>query len=267
LQHNSVKFWEVGVLPTVQVPTDLKSPPSPSASIVSVSLQARDGIAITNDSNGVARVWDILTGLCKATFQTTATHHTQGNSQLIKGRLLYVWCVGNTTINIWDSDKGDLPQQLRLSEVLSVRILAEGSKVFVQSPGGIKVWSLWTGELVGEKKLEDRWKYPDPLCMDDSRIWVRSQDLSTVGWEFGGSDVFSVPLSNTPSERPSLDFIDGISWKTGSCLVRNTVTGEEVFRLSGRYERPCSVQWDGQHLVAGYEGGEVLILDFRHLCS
>ena len=58
----------------------------------------------------------------------------------------------------------------------------------------------------------------------------------------------------------------GASWQTeGLSSIKNTVTGKEVFQLSGRYAKPKEIAWDGQHLVAGYESGEVLIVDFHHL--
>ena len=37
--------------------------------------------------------------------------------------------------------------------------------------------------------------------------------------------------------------------------------------MSGEYSRPNDVQWDGQFLVAGYDSGEVLILDFQYVLS
>ena len=60
----------------------------------------------------------------------------------------------------------------------------------------------------------------------------------------------------------------GASWQTEDLSsIKNSVTGKEVFQLSGRYERPREIRWDGQYLVAGYFSGEVLILDFHHLYS
>jgi len=46
-------------------------------------------------------------------------------------------------------------------------------------------------------------------------------------------------------------------------MIKDAVTGKEVFQLVGRYAKPNCVQWDGQYLVAGYESGEVLILGFN----
>jgi hypothetical protein len=49
----------------------------------------------------------------------------------------------------------------------------------------------------------------------------------------------------------------------GSAQIKDTITGKVVFQLSGRYAKANDVQWDGQYLVAGYDSGEVLILDFH----
>ena len=78
-EDQSVKFWQIGVLST----DDPESTPPASASIESISLQARDGIAISSDSAGMVKTWDILTGLCKASFQTPAQGYTYRDAQLI----------------------------------------------------------------------------------------------------------------------------------------------------------------------------------------
>jgi hypothetical protein len=67
-----VKFWQVGVLSADHTITDLKSTLSTSVPIEFVSLQTKEGIAISCDSDGVVKIWDISTGLCKSSFQTPA---------------------------------------------------------------------------------------------------------------------------------------------------------------------------------------------------
>jgi hypothetical protein len=49
--------------------------------------------------------------------------------------------------------------------------------------------------------------------------------------------------------------------------IKDTVTGKVVLQLNGRYAKPFDVQWDGQYLVAGYESGEVMILDLKAYCQ
>jgi WD40 repeat protein len=69
----SVKFWKIGAKPTDLVGTDSKSISIASATIMSITLQVKDGnLFITSDSDGVVRTCDIFTGLCKASFQTPA---------------------------------------------------------------------------------------------------------------------------------------------------------------------------------------------------
>jgi WD40 repeat protein len=109
IQDQSVKFWQIGGLSTDPVAGDPKSTPPTSVPIQSVSLQAENGIAISSDSDGVVKVWDISTGLCKASFQTPAKGCYWRDAQMIDGRLIFVW-LGIKGIHIWDTDEGELLQ-------------------------------------------------------------------------------------------------------------------------------------------------------------
>jgi len=264
----SVKFWQIGGLSTDLVTADLKSVPPTSASIVSVSLQAGDGIAISSDSDGVVKTWDILTGLCRSSFQTPAKGYFSRDAQLINSKVIFVWYeYTDRTIHIWDTEKGELLQTVVVSHFMGLRISGDGSKVFCFTGKSIKAWSMWTWEPMGEVELVGQNLYLDPLHVDGSKIWVQSWDSSTQGWDFGISGSPPIPLSNMSTERPHLDFIGGDKWQTnGPCRIMDRVTGEEVFQLSGRYANPSEVRWDGQYLITGYQSGEVLILDFYHLC-
>jgi hypothetical protein len=98
-----------------------------------------------------------------------------------------------------------------------------------------------------------------------SSVWVNLKDRPTQGWDF---KILSSPsaLLPYPLGRHHLKFIDGTKgWNTHPSMIEDTVTGREVFQLSGRYAKPSDAQWDGRYLVAGYNSGEVLILDFNHL--
>lgn len=85
---NSVKFWEIGSLQANQAVTD-----PDSAQIVSITLQAEDGIVISSDLDGVVRAWDISAGFCKASFRTLAKDPRCSDAQLINNMLIFVWCV------------------------------------------------------------------------------------------------------------------------------------------------------------------------------
>ena len=262
----SVKFWQIGGSSTDPVTTDLKSTPLTSAPIQSVSLQARDGIAISSDSDGVVKTWDILTGLYRSSFQTPVTPYCYRDAQMINSKVIFVWCE-NGKIHIWDTEKGELLQTMDTSECWGIRISGDGSKVFCLATGFIQALSMWTGECIGKVKLEmGENSYLDPLSVDGSRVWVRCEDSSTQGWDFGISGSPPKPLSNVSAGRPRLDFIGGTADQTSTPFrIMDRMTGRGVFQLSGRYGKFDQVQWDGQYLIVGYKSGEVLILDFHHV--
>jgi len=263
-EDNTIKFWQTSTL-SDPVASDTKSPPPTLSSIESVSLQVRDGIAISSDNAGVVKTWDILTGLCKASFQTPVPSNYWRDVQLIEGRLIVVWYDG-LKISIWDTGKGEFLQKVDapMSEVRGFRISGDGSRVFCLGENTIQAWSIWTGEPLGKVELEDK-PYLDPLYADGSKVWVCFKDSQIQGWDFGISGSSPIQLSNTFLDKPHLDLIGGTKWNTAPCMIKDPVTGNDVFQLVGRYATPYEVQWDGQYLVVGYESGEVLILDFKHV--
>jgi len=277
-RDNSVKFWQIGASSADPVTTDVMSTPPTSASIESVSVQARKGIAVSSDSDGVVKTWDILTGLCKGSFQTSAKGQTLRDAQLVEGRVILVWHA-EWKIHIWDIEKDDLLQTVdhdadeprkprEPPEFYGLRISEDGSKVFFLTDTSIKAWSMWTGELVGKVAFKNAVSHLDPLHADGSQIWVHFQDSSTKGWDFGILGSSPIPLSGTFPNRPHLNFIFLHDWEgTGQLRIEDAVTGTNVFQLVGRYARPYVACWDGQYLVAGYRSGEVLILDFNQYLS
>ena len=260
---DSVKFWRVGA-----VSADLVMANPGSTPIVSVSLQAGAGIALSSDKEGVVKIWDISTGLCKSSFQTLALGEVFRDVRLIDDRLIVVWW-SDDQIYICDANKHDPPKLLAMlsSWPMGLRISGDGSKVFCLSDESLQALSTHTGELVGEVELDLGEEFHlDPLQMDGSKIWIRKEDFPAQGWDFGISNSPPVPLSHGPTERPLLDFFGGAWWQTDDpSWIKNIVTGKDVFQLSGRYAKPVDIEWDGQCLVAGYESGEVSILDFHHL--
>ena len=267
---SSIRFWQIDVLPADSVITNPKYLPPISSAITSVGLQARPGIAVSCDREGIVKIWDISTGLCKASFQTPARDYYLKDARLIDGKLIIAW-EKYTRFYIWEAGTDGSPkvvfQHLYEYELQGLRISGDGSKVFCLFEGSIQARSIHTGELVGEVKLElEHDFYLDPLQMDGSKIWIRHRDLSIQGWDLGVPNSLPVPLSDRSAERPLLDFIGGPSWMGNKpSRVKNTVTGKEIFQLFGRYVKPGPIQWDGRYLIAGYESGEVLILDFHYL--
>ena len=100
------------------------------------------------------------------------------------------------------------------------------------------------------------------LTVDGSKVWVYIPDQGVEGWDFGVPDSSSIKHYMEPPDRPYLDFIGGIRQERSFLPgIEDTTTGEDVFQLPSRYAKPNDAQWDGQYLVAGYDTGEVLILD------
>ena len=262
-EDGSVKFWQIGASSADPVATDRKS--TSSASIEFVGLEAKDSLAISSDSAGVVKTWDISTGVCKAEVRTPLGHSRQRDTRLIDNRLVSVWCA-NSGIRIWDIERGEL-QTVEAPEhdVKGLRISGDGSKVFCLARQTVRAWSLWTGEDVGKVEVGG-WLWPDSLTVDGSRVWVHFDDLPSQGWDFGTQGSPPISLSNMTPNGNRLNFrhFDG-GFPSRPSRVEDTVTGKEVFRLHGKYASPARVQWDGRYLVAGYNAGEVLILDFIHM--
>jgi len=276
-QDKSVKFWQIGASSTHPVPADPNSMPLASAPVKSIALQAKDGIAISNHSDGMVRVWDILTGLCEISFQTPAKDSNWIDTHLTDGRLISVWCT-DKKICIWDTEKGELLRAVHTVNapgdnydsdggIKDLRISGDGSKVFCLYKNSIQAWSIWTGEVEG-RVMHGSGPPPDPLLVIDGlKVWVHFPiSKSTMEWDFGALGSSPVKLSNMPQNGTHLDFIGGIRmWRSFLPGVQDTVTGRVVFQLPERLARCSDAQWDGQYLVAGYNSGEVLILECNHV--
>lgn len=262
----SVKFWQINCLSTTHPATGgQKSMPSAPVPIWSVGLQTKKVVAISNDLDGVIKTWDISTGICRASFPTLAGGQTWRDVQMVDDKLIFVW-LADRNIYIWDVEKSQLLQTVDISSnchAKDLRISGDGSMVFLLDNGSIQAWMILTGEVVGMVGLEGN-PYPHSLTVDGSRVWVHSEDLPIQGWDFRAPGSPPVPLSNVFPDRCLLDFIDGTKdWNTGLPRIENTTTGQEVFQLPGRYSKPTTACWDGRYLVAGYNSGDVLILDFN----
>ena len=256
----SVKFWQIGTLSPDPVMTDLKSTTHTPAPIKSISLQAKDGIFITSDSEGVVRTWDISTSLCKKSFQTQAKTFHNGDVQLIGNRLFFAWYIG-FKIYVQDVEKGELIWAADISDhVDDIKISRDGSKVFCLDTSFIQAWSLQTGEVVGKVKVEET-GYLGTLVVDGSRVWLHYPESKYQGWDFGTPGSSPIQLPNTPTLHLNGPMAMTISWSK----IKDAVTGKVIFQLSGRFADPVDVQCDGCYLAARYYSGEVLILDFNYV--
>ena len=238
---------------------DLKSAPLTLAPIRSITLQAEDGITITSDSDGIVRTWDISTGLCKTSFQTPAKSSHKRDVQLTNGRLIICWNIGNK-IHIWDAEKKELLLEIDTSySPEDLRISGDGSRVFTLHGSSICVWSTQTGKLVDQVKIEYS-KFIGSLTIDGLKVWAHWPQSKYQGWDFG------IPGSS-PVQLPNMPILSNgnMLWDPSLAKIKNAVTGEVVFQLSGRFAKPVDVRCDGSYLVAGYQSGEIFILDIKHV--
>ena len=299
-RDKSVKFWQIGIPSTDLAVTDLESTAIASAQITALILYAKDGIAISSDYNGVVRIWDISTGLCNAYFQTPAKNTNIIDIRLINSQLTLVWREKSPHwnegkhVHIWDVEKGKY-QTMGIIQDYSeggrffwdgagvVRISDDGTKVFCLNQGATPAWSkntrgetiqsldrkkertiqalsIKTGETMGEVKVKNDCDIRSlTMTVDGSRVWVHSPLSEPLGWDFGTPDPFSIHSSNMP--QPQLNHTK--LWDIGLSRIVDKVTGKVVFQLDGKFAKPIHAQWDGRYLVAGYQSGEVVILDFN----
>ena len=259
----SVKFWQIAAPP---MDPAIESPPPAKAPIRSITLQARDGIVLSSDSDGVVKTWDILTGLCRASFHTQATDPHQRDVRLIDNRLIMVW-QANTKIYVLDVEQANLLQTVATPRhgVIDLWISGDGAKVFCLGKESIQAWSIWTGEMTGGVTFQGQLQ-PDSLTVGGAKVWVHFVNSPPQGWDFGIPDGPPTMLSNQSPNKPRLDITGGTEGQnTSGTRIKNAATGHEFFQLSGRFVAPCATQCDHRYLAAGYESGEVLILDFNHM--
>ena len=260
---------KVGKIPCPDTSTESTS--LTSAPIMSVSLQTRDDLAFSIDSEGVVKTWDILTGCCKKSYKTGLKNTPCGDMQLIGGRLILVWYEGlDQKIYVEDVEKGRL-QMISISGEFcrGLRITGDGSRILHLDSDFIQAWDMWTGKSAGREDLQWKEYYFSSLCMDGSKVLVCHGD-SIQGWDFGvpGSAPTQFPVTSLP--RSHLNLIETRGKNKATIIhvrIEDSVTRKEVFQLCGRYATPIAMQWDGQYLIAGYESGEVLIPDFSHFLS
>ena len=254
----SVKFWQIGAQSTDPVGTGLRPTPLLLAPIKSATLQSKEGIAITYDSDGVTKTWDVSTGICKTSFQTPSKGSDRQDIQLIDGRLIIVWSRGKK-VYACDIENGELLWKIYVpwKRVDDLKISGGGSWVFGLCGPDLLAWSPQTGKVMEEMSLEHE-EHDGTLTVDRSKVWVYwFQDDWYQGWDFGIPGSTPVDLSIPPGSSKL--------WDPEKAWIKNPATGEVVFQLSGRFANPASVQCDDSYLVAGCGSGEILILDLTNV--
>jgi len=253
-----VKFWQIGSSSTDPAVLDPKLTPLTSTQIKSTTLQAKDGITITSDADGVVRVWDISTGLCKVSHQTPVKDLNKRDVHLVNGRLIIIW-YADQKLHVWDAEKGELLKTLDIpsGDFRDLRISEDGSKVFFLD-SSIQVWSIWTGQIVGSVQLVfDGGEF---LTIDGLRVWISFFGVKPKGWDFGIAGSPPVELSRTSIGK--LHPNGTLLWDSSLFRLKDIVSGNVVLWLPKRFGNTVDVQWNDKYLVASYRSGEVLVLDF-----
>ena len=259
----SVKFWKISPQPTSLTGTDPKSISLTSATIMSITLQVKDSIFITSDSDGVVKTWDIFTGICKASFQTPAEGANKRDVQMVNGRLALAWYT-HQEIKIWDVEKEELLLIIDAPHSLEdIKISEDGSRVFSIGGSTIQSQSMQTGEMVGKAGIKFIQHDVASLTINGSRVWVHYRAAETQVWDFGTPDSVPVQLPNVALEILHPGGL--VLWDTSLFCIKEKATGKVVFQLPKGYGKPVNVQWNDQHLVTSFKSGEVFVLDFGHI--
>lgn len=89
----TIRFWQIGSNSPAPATTDTTPTllVTPRAKTSYTTLQSKEGIAITVDSAGAIRVWDLLTGLLKAYLQTFHTGIHVGEARLVNNKVIMVF--------------------------------------------------------------------------------------------------------------------------------------------------------------------------------
>ena len=135
-KDRTIKFWQIGTSPVD--PASTKS--TFSAKIISVSLQAKDGLAFS---------MDILTGHCNESYQIQTRNPSSADIQLVNGRVIVVWCEWNRKeIHVLDIEKDGtqpVPTARNISigdSPIGLRIIGDGSRVVHIGLNFIQAWSI-----------------------------------------------------------------------------------------------------------------------------
>ena len=178
-------------------------------------------------------------------------------------------------IYIWDvKEQKSLVVGTEGNLIQGVRIVGDGSKFFTMSRSegedwsSIQAWSIGTGECMGKVVLEDKQAelYFDPLCLDGSKVGVVGGCPQV--WDFGVQGIIPFKSPGMASDRlyPEI-IVKAYGCSYGFYVRIENKSTKKVFPLPDRYACAPVLQWDGQYVIAGYNSGEVLILDLNNMSS
>ena len=279
-RDRSVKFWQINPHPADQGVADTH-PASPAPSPIKfVSLQVRSEIAISCDSDGLVKIWNILTGQCEDSVQTRAEGRV--DMRMMDSGLVVVWynpkIGGPGKICVQDAKEGPVRTLGECwSRALDLRIAEDGSKVFLLDDEVVQAWSLSTGEIMG--RIGFTYKQPDRLVLDGSKVWLLGSNPTgwgssgprPLGWDFGIPDSSPVPLDGTSFGVPHPNSPRGVGrFRMVHTWIEDTVTRRRVFHLPKKLAdllTKSNTRWDDGFLVIGLPSGEMVILDFKSMFS
>ena len=237
----TVKFWQTSSLLVVSTATDQVVKPVP---IQSVKLFAEDGIIVTNHWDGAVKTWDLTTGKLKSSFSTPA----QGtrDTHLAGDALTIVWCEGGDC-HVWDVYREQLLLKFPFfkSDLLSLKISGDGSRIFGLGEDGIQAVSMQTGEDMGRVDLAGRyWGF----SVDGFKVEIENSG-GRRGWDFGGPKVSEIGEFSTQHRLGVLGWSPG--FVASPCWIEDTVTGRLVFRFPAeRYMKDgTEIEWHGRYLL------------------
>ena len=253
----SVKFWQIGAQSIDPAIIDPKSTPPHSAQIMSITLQAKHDIVITSDSDGIVKTWGISTSIHKSSFQTPAKSYKR-DVQLINERLILAY-YADSKIHVWDAGNGELILEVDKTPhlVQDLKISGDGLKVFLLDAPLVWVWSVQTGKAMGTVEIE----YSGTLgsiMVDGRECWAHWPQSEYEGWYLGELGFTPFQISGMPTLSNGR-----MLWDPRQGRIKNVATGKVIFQLSGRFANPTAVQCGGSYLAAGYESGEILILNLK----
>ena len=259
----SIKFWQIGNPPT--------NPPKPysrvtsftPAEIRSITLQAKGGIAIATDADGMVRSWDASTGICRSSFQAPVKAVDKRDCYLVNGRVVIVWYADEKT-NIWNAHEGKylLAAEGLKPKMEDLKVSGDGSKIFSLYSSSIQAQSIKTGEILYTMKVKVL-PHIGSLAVDGSKVWAYYPNSEYQGWDFETPDSPPTELFDIPPSR--LHPSGALLWDINLSRVVDRITGKVVFQLSRKYGGFGDVQWNGKQLIVYFEPKEALVLDFSHV--
>ena len=261
----SVKIWQIGNSSAEPAIVNPGSTPTTLPLVSSISLRARVGIAISSNTDGEAKTWDIPTSDCRAPSQALAKYHRNRDTKLINNRLIFVWYM-DEEISVWDTGKEEFLFQVNAPEdtILDLRISGDGSKLFYIHHKFIQAWDIWTGQIMGKVGYEDI-DVVGLLGMDGSRVWIKFHtgaiSMPYQEWDLGPSGFSHTERSLGPPE--TLHLSSTKLWDTGLCRITDIATGKVVFQLPPQFGTPVDIKWNGQYLVASFQSRMELVLEFH----